>query len=261
MDVAVCKAGLAASREKAKAMIAAGAVYVDGRQADKSGMAVNPQAAIEIRGETLPFVSRGGLKLDKAVKAFGLTLAGKVCMDVGASHGGFTDCMLQNGARRVYAVDVGSDQLADSLRADPRVVCMEHTNIRHVTPDQIGEAVDFASVDVSFISLTQVLPAVCPLVKADGEIVCLIKPQFEAGRGRVGKKGVVRDPSVHAEVIRKILGLAESLRLHVTGLDWSPIRGPEGNIEYLIRMSRAEAGGAPFCADVRELVKAAQGAR
>ena len=234
LDTAVFEAGLAESREKAKAMIMEGIVYVNNQKEDKPGTSVKPDAKIEVRGTKLPFASRGGLKLDKAVKVFGLALEGKICMDVGASHGGFTDCMLQNGAAKVYAVDVGYGQLVWKLRSDPRVVNMERTNIRYVTPEQVADKLDFASVDVSFISLTLVVPVVRQLLRDDGEIMCLIKPQFEAGKGKVGKKGVVRDPAIHREVIEKILALMEEQRFRVLGLDYSPIKGPEGNIEYLI---------------------------
>ena len=204
LDVLLVKRGMASSREKAKAIIMAGQVYVDGQKEDKAGSMFPEEAPIEVRGNTLKYVSRGGLKLEKAMKQFDLTLSGKVCMDVGASTGGFTDCMLQNGAKKVYSVDVGHGQLDWKLRNDERVVCMEKTNIRYVTPDMVEDVIDFASIDVSFISLTKVLPPVRELLGEDGEIVCLIKPQFEAGREKVGKKGVVRDSKVHEEVITKI---------------------------------------------------------
>jgi hemolysin TlyA family protein len=234
LDAAVFEAGLADSREKAKAMIMEGIVFVNNQKEDKPGTQIRSDDKIEVRGEKLPFASRGGLKLDKAVKVFGIGLKGKICMDVGASHGGFTDCMLQNGAEKVYSVDVGYGQLVWKLRNDPRVVNMERTNIRYVTPEQIPDRLDFASVDVSFISLALVVPVVRELLKDDGEIMCLIKPQFEAGKGKVGKKGVVREPEIHCEVIRKIIGLMNDNQFRILGLDYSPIKGPEGNIEYLI---------------------------
>ena len=234
LDVLLVNKGFAASREKAKAMIMAGNVFVAGQREDKAGTMVQEDAAIEIKGSTLAYVSRGGLKLEKAMKHFDLTLEGKVCMDVGASTGGFTDCMLQNGAVKVFSVDVGYGQLAWSLRQDPRVVCMEKTNIRYVTPEQIGEFIDFVSIDVSFISLTKVLGPVKELMKEGGQIVCLIKPQFEAGREKVGKKGVVREPETHLEVIEKVIAFSRELGFSVLNLEYSPIKGPEGNIEYLL---------------------------
>ena len=234
LDILLVQRGLAPSREKAKAMIMEGNVFVSGQREDKAGTAFDEKAEIEVRGNTLKYVSRGGLKLEKAMEQFGICLSGKTCMDIGASTGGFTDCMLQNGAGKVYAVDVGYGQFAWKLRQDPRVVCMEKTNIRY------GEPLDFASVDVSFISLTKVLPAAKELLCRDGELVCLIKPQFEAGREKVGKKGVVRDPDVHREVIGNILAFAEGIGFTARNLDFSPIRGPEGNIEYLIHMQKGE---------------------
>lgn len=240
LDILLVQRGLAPSREKAKAMIMEGNVFVSGQREDKAGTAFDEKAEIEVRGNTLKYVSRGGLKLEKAMEQFGICLSGKTCMDIGASTGGFTDCMLQNGAGKVYAVDVGYGQFAWKLRQDPRVVCMEKTNIRYVTPEDIGEPLDFASVDVSFISLTKVLPAAKELLCRNGELVCLIKPQFEAGREKVGKKGVVRDPDVHREVIGKILAFAEGIGFTARNLDFSPIRGPEGNIEYLIHIQKGE---------------------
>ena len=240
LDILLVQRGLAPSREKAKAMIMEGNVFVSGQREDKAGTAFDEKAEIEVRGNTLKYVSRGGLKLEKAMEQFGICLSGKTCMDIGASTGGFTDCMLQNGAGKVYAVDVGYGQFAWKLRQDPRVVCMEKTNIRYVTPEDIGEPLDFASVDVSFISLTKVLPAAKELLCRDGELVCLIKPQFEAGRKKVGKKGVVRDPDVHREVIGNILAFAEGIGFTARNLDFSPIRGPEGNIEYLIHIQKGE---------------------
>lgn len=238
LDVLLYRQGLSGSREKASSQIMSGIVYVNGVKVDKPGTKVSTDSKIEIRGTTMPYVSRGGLKLEKALKEFNLVLSGKTAMDIGASTGGFTDCMLQNGAGKVYAVDVGYGQLAWSLRTDSRVVCMERTNIRYVTPDTIGERVDFASIDVSFISLTKVLPAAKQLLKDDGELVCLIKPQFEAGREKVGKKGVVRDKNVHQEVIERIIAFTlEEMKFSILGLSYSPIKGPEGNIEYLLYLS------------------------
>ena len=234
--------GLAPSREKAKAYIMAGEVYVNGQKEDKAGSMFAETAKLEVRGKTLPYVSRGGLKLEKAMKNFGVTLKDKVCMDVGASTGGFTDCMLQNGAVKVYSIDVGYGQLDWKLRNDERVVCMEKTNIRYVTPEDIEEPVDFSSIDVSFISLTKVLLPVRNLLSQDGQIVCLIKPQFEAGREKVGKKGVVRDPAVHKEVIEKVIAFAKEQYLQPLALDFSPIKGPEGNIEYLLYLQKKPEG-------------------
>ena len=236
LDVLLVEKGLAPSREKAKAIIMAGIVYVDGNKEDKAGTTFPENAVIEVKGKTLPYVSRGGLKLEKAMEQWGFLLDGMICMDIGASTGGFTDCMLQNGATKVYSVDVGQGQLAWKLRNDERVVCMEQTNFRYVTPEDIPDALDFASVDVSFISLTKVLLPVRNLLTEDGEIVCLIKPQFEAGREKVGKKGVVRDPAVHLEVIEKVMAYAMSIALEPQHLSFSPIKGPEGNIEYLLHL-------------------------
>ena len=242
MDVLLVNRGLAASREKAKAVIMAGIVYVDGQKEDKAGATFVDTVNIEVRGNTLKYVSRGGLKLEKAMSHFGLSLEGKVCMDVGASTGGFTDCMLQNGAVKVYSIDVGHGQLDWKLRNDPRVVCMERTNIRYVTPEDIGEPASFVSIDVSFISLTKVLTPVRELLAENGEIVCLIKPQFEAGREKVGKKGVVRDPKVHLEVIRAVMDFASSIGFEILHLEFSPIKGPEGNIEYLLHLKKQPEG-------------------
>ena len=238
LDILLVKRNLAESREKAKAVIMSGCVYVDGQKEDKAGSTFPEEAAIEVRGHTLPYVSRGGLKLEKALANFDVDVKGKVCTDVGSSTGGFTDCMLQNGAVKVFAIDVGRGQLDWKLRNDPRVVCMEKTNIRYVTPEDIGEPVDFSSIDVSFISLTKVLVPVRDYLKEDGEIVALIKPQFEAGREKVGKKGVVREKSTHREVIRKVMDYAMSIGFDLCDLDFSPIRGPEGNIEYLIHLKK-----------------------
>lgn len=238
LDVLLVNRGLATSREKAKAIIMSGIVFVDDQREDKAGSTFDEKVKIEIKGATLKYVSRGGLKLEKAMNHFDISLDGKVCMDVGSSTGGFTDCMLQNGAVKVYAVDVGHGQLDWKLRNDERVVCMEKTNIRYVTSDQIEELPAFVSIDVSFISLTKVLGPVKDLMTEDGEIVCLIKPQFEAGREKVGKKGVVRDRKVHEEVIHMVMDYASSIGFVLCDLEFSPIKGPEGNIEYLLHLSK-----------------------
>ena len=239
LDVLLVKKGLAPSREKAKAVIMAGSVYVDGQKEDKAGSVFDEESAqIEVRGHVLPYVSRGGLKLEKALKVFPITLTDKICMDIGASTGGFTDCMLQNGAVKVYSVDVGYGQLDWKLRQDDRVVCMEKTNFRYMTPEDIPDVLDFASVDVSFISLDKILTPAYALLREQGEMVALIKPQFEAGREKVGKKGVVRDPKVHEEVISRIVRHADEVSFEVLDLSYSPIRGPEGNIEYLIHLRK-----------------------
>ena len=243
LDIMMVEQGLAPSREKAKACIMAGEVYVNGQKEDKAGSMFAETAKLEVRGKTLPYVSRGGLKLEKAMKNFGVTLKDKVCMDVGASTGGFTDCMLQNGAVKVYSIDVGYGQLDWKLRNDPRVVCMEKTNIRYVTPEDIGEPVDFSSIDVSFISLTKVLMPIRDYLTDKGQIVALIKPQFEAGREKVGKKGVVREKSTHIEVVTMILDYASTHGFHVLDLTFSPIKGPEGNIEYLVQLEKCEEPG------------------
>ncbi|MCR5295625.1 MAG: TlyA family RNA methyltransferase [Lachnospiraceae bacterium] len=240
LDVLLVEKGLCPSREKAKAVIMSGIVFVDGAREDKAGSVFDEEKPIELRGQTLRYVSRGGLKLEKALEAFDLKLDGFVCLDIGSSTGGFTDCMLQNGAARVYAIDVGRGQLDWKLRNDPRVISMEKTNIRYCLPEDIGEAADFASIDVSFISLGKVLLPVRNLLKGTGEIACLIKPQFEAGRKSVGKHGVVRDKGVHAEVIRAVRDYALSIGLFPAGLSFSPIRGPEGNIEYLLYLKQKE---------------------
>ena len=242
LDVLMVKRALASSREKAKAIIMSGNVYVDGQKEDKAGSMFPEEAEIVVRGNTLKYVSRGGLKLEKAMSHFDITLEGKVCMDVGSSTGGFTDCMLQNGAVKVFAVDVGYGQFAWKLRQDPRVVNMERTNIRYVTPEQIGTHIDFASIDVSFISLKLVLPVVYQLLSDNGEVAALIKPQFEAGRSQVGKKGVVRDINVHYEVVRNTVETAKELGFIPAGLTFSPIKGPEGNIEYLIYLKKSGTG-------------------
>ena len=245
LDVLMVQRNLAESREKAKALIMSGIVYVNGQKEDKAGTSFEETVQIEVRGSTLKYVSRGGLKLEKAMSHFGVELAGRVCMDVGASTGGFTDCMLQNGAVKVYAVDVGHGQLAWKLRNDDRVICMEKTNIRYVTPEDIGDRIEFSSIDVSFISLTKVLGPVKQLLTDNGQVVCLIKPQFEAGREKVGKKGVVREKSVHLEVIEMVSDYARSIGFGILGLEFSPIKGPEGNIEYLLYLQnypQEEAG-------------------
>ena len=238
LDVLLVKRNLAESREKAKALIMSGIVYVNGQKEDKAGTTFEETAPIEVRGSTLKYVSRGGLKLEKAMDRFGVRLDGKICMDVGASTGGFTDCMLQNGAVKGYSVDVGHGQLAWKLRNDERVVCMEKTNIRYVTPEDIADPIGFASIDVSFISLTKVLGPVKALLEDNGQIVCLIKPQFEAGREKVGKKGVVREPAIHLEVIDMVIDYALSIGFEALNLEFSPIKGPEGNIEYLLYLQK-----------------------
>ncbi len=241
LDVLLVKQGLAESREKAKAIIMAGDVFVDGQREDKAGSSFDEdKVKIEVKGNALPYVSRGGLKLEKAMNQFDLELANKICMDIGASTGGFTDCMLQNGAVKVYSVDVGHGQLAWKLRNDERVVCMEKTNFRYMVRDDIQDDLDFASVDVSFISLTKILIPARNLLKNGGEMVCLIKPQFEAGKDKVGKKGVVREPEIHKEVIEKVLDFADLVGFDVLSLEFSPIKGPEGNIEYLVHIRKDE---------------------
>ena len=259
LDVLLVSQGLATSREKAKAVIMAGNVLVNGQREDKAGTMIDVKAQITVKGTQLKYVSRGGLKLEKAMSHFDLTLDGKVCMDVGASTGGFTDCMLQNGAVKVYSVDVGHGQLDWKLRNDERVTCMEKTNIRYVVPEDIAEPPVFVSIDVSFISLTKVLLPVRKLMTADGEVVCLIKPQFEAGREKVGKKGVVRDPKVHEEVIHKVIDYAAEIGLESRKLEFSPIKGPEGNIEYLLHLKKKEGPESvqPFEMSVEEVVKKA----
>lgn len=241
LDVLLVSRGLAESREKAKAVIMSGSVFVDGQREDKAGTTFDAdKVTIEVKGHSLKYVSRGGLKLEKAMQEFGITLDSKVCMDIGASTGGFTDCMLQNGAVKVYSVDVGHGQLAWKLRNDERVVCMEKTNFRYLVREDIADDLDFASVDVSFISLTKILIPARKLLKNHGQMVCLIKPQFEAGKEKVGKKGVVREPEVHREVIEKVIDYADSLGFEVLHLEFSPIKGPEGNIEYLVHLEKNE---------------------
>ena len=238
LDVLLVKRNLASSREKAKAIIMSGNVFVDGQREDKAGTSFPEEVQIEVRGHALPYVSRGGLKLEKAMKNFDVSMEGKVCTDVGSSTGGFTDCMLQNGAVKVFAIDVGHGQLDWKLRQDERVICMEKTNIRYVQPEDLGEPIDFSSIDVSFISLTKVLLPIRNYLKENGEIVALIKPQFEAGREKVGKKGVVREKSTHIEVIEKVTDYAVSIGFEVAALEFSPIKGPEGNIEYLVHLKK-----------------------
>ncbi len=249
LDILLVKQGMAASREKAKALIMAGQVYVEGQKEDKAGTMFPETAKIEVKGSSLRYVSRGGLKLEKAMQTFPVSPEGCTCMDVGASTGGFTDCMLQCGASKVYAVDVGRGQLDWGLRNDPRVVCMEKTNIRYLKEEQLQEKVTFVSIDVSFISLTLVLGPVYDLMEDTGEVVALIKPQFEAGREKVGKKGVVRDSSVHCEVIRKIIDFAPSAGFVPAGLTFSPVRGPEGNIEYLVWLRKGVHPAGPDAAE------------
>ena len=242
LDVLLVQLGLANSRELAKAYIMAGNVYVDGQKEDKAGTKVAVNADIEVKGSQMKYVSRGGYKLEKAINEFGVELEGKICLDIGASTGGFTDCMLQNGASKVYAIDVGYGQFAWKLRNDERVVCLEKTNVRYVTHEQVPDEGDFASIDVSFISLTKVLPAVLGVLGPNGQLVCLIKPQFEAGREKVGKKGVVRDINVHREVIEMIVNYVRAQNLGILALDFSPSKAPEGNIEYLIYLDKSQTG-------------------
>lgn len=260
LDVAVFERGLTDSRAKAGALIMAGQVFVNGQKALKSGQNVKEDDQIEVRGEKMPFVSRGGYKLDKAVKAFDLSLQDKICMDIGASTGGFTDCMLQNGAAKVFSVDVGYGQLAWKLRTDERVVNMERTNFRYLTIDDIGTKLDFASVDVSFISLKIILPVLFELLNDGGEAVCLIKPQFEAGRDKVGKKGVVRDKAVHEEVVQMICDFAVENGYSVLGLTFSPVKGPEGNIEYLVFLQKSDAPVNTAESTPHEIVEASHAA-
>jgi len=256
LDVYLVENGLVSGRDLAKSLIMEGKVYVNNQKADKAGDQIGEKDKVEVRGETLKYVSRGGLKLEKAMSVFPISLDGCVAMDIGASTGGFTDCMLQNGARKVFSVDVGYGQLAWKLRTDERVVNMERTNIRYVTAEEIGEELDFASIDVSFISLKLVLPVAHNLLKDGGTLVALIKPQFEAGREKVGKKGVVRDPAVHCEVIEKVTEFAQDIGFDVLGLEFSPIRGPEGNIEYLMYVSKDNSfEKKDFSREIAELVE------
>ena len=257
LDVLLTERNMVESRHRAQALIMAGQVYVAGQKVDKAGTNVEENAPLEIRGSTLAYVSRGGLKLEKAMKTWPITLAGLICGDIGASTGGFTDCMLQNGAQKVYSVDVGYGQLAWSLRSDPRVVCLERTNARYLTHEQVPDELDFASVDVSFISLNLILPALRGIMKPNGQVVCLVKPQFEAGKEKVGKKGVVRDPAVHQEVLEHFLNHAKNAGFSVKDITFSPIRGPEGNIEYLGWLV-AEDGGE-YTGDLAALVARSHG--
>lgn len=259
LDQYLVQHGLIQSRERAKAMIMSGVVFVNEQKVDKAGEMIKEDAKVEVRGHDIGYVSRGGLKLEKAMTHFSISLDGMVCMDIGASTGGFTDCMLQNGAKKVYSVDVGYGQFAWKLRQDPRVVCMEKTNIRYVTPEDIDDVLDFASVDVSFISLTKVLPAAYALLKDGGQMVCLIKPQFEAGREKVGKKGVVRDKAVHEEVIERIITFALENGFSVHHLEYSPIKGPEGNIEYLVHIEKSDEAIKEESVDIHAVVEAAHG--
>ena len=254
LDVAVVEKGFAPSREKAKAIIMAGEVFVNNQKVDKAGTEIKIDDTVEFRGKALKYVSRGGLKLEKAMKEFPIILDGKICMDVGASTGGFTDCMLQNGAVKVYSVDVGYGQLAWKLRTDERVVNLERTNFRYCTREQIPDQIDFSSVDVSFISLKIILPVLNQLLSENGQAVCLIKPQFEAGKDKVGKKGVVRDLNVHLEVVERIINLAVDNGFSVMGLQFSPIKGPEGNIEYLIYLNKSTNPVVADCVDAKSLV-------
>lgn len=260
LDVLVHKQGFADSREKAKTLIMAGDVFVNGQREDKPGSTFDEEkSTIIVKEATLKYVSRGGLKLEKALKVFPIGLEGAVCMDIGASTGGFTDCMLMNGAVKVYSIDVGYGQLAWKLRSDERVVCMEKTNFRYLTPEDINDEVDFASCDVSFISLNKILAPAFAILKDGAEMVCLIKPQFEAGREKVGKKGVVREPKVHIEVIENVLGYAKEAGFEILGLDYSPIRGPEGNIEYLMHLGKGKPGMEVTDEFINSLVASAHG--
>lgn len=258
LDVLLIEQGYAENRTKAQAIIMSGIVYADGQKADKPGTAYEETVSIEVRGGACPYVSRGGLKLEKALRDFGVKPEGFVCSDSGASTGGFTDCLLQQGARKVFAIDVGYGQLDWKIRSDPRVVVMEKTNIRYVTPEQLGEPLDLSVVDVSFISLKIVLPAIRALLKPTGQVLCLIKPQFEAGREKVGKKGVVREKSTHVEVLQGFVELADSLGFHILGLTYSPVKGPEGNIEFLGHLSLNDVPG--ICPDVVDVVEQAHAA-
>ncbi len=256
LDSLIVEKGLTTSRERAKALIMAGKIYIDNQKCDKAGMMVDPQKVqVELRGEDLKYVSRGGLKLEKAMAEFPITLEGKTCMDIGASTGGFTDCMLQNGAKKVFAVDVGYGQFAWKLRTDPRVVNMERTNIRYVTRENIGDELDFASIDVSFISLKLVLPVAWELLAENGEIAALIKPQFEAGREQVGKKGVVKDQKVHFSVVKEIVDFAKGNGFSVRGITYSPIKGPEGNIEYLVYLKKSRDESVIDDSQIDEIIR------
>lgn len=253
LDVLLTEQGHVESRAKAQALIMSGLVYVDGQKVDKPGFSVEATQKIEVRGAACPYVSRGGLKLEKALRDFGVDPTGFVCSDSGASTGGFTDCLLQQGAKKVFAIDVGYGQLAWKIRNDPRVVCMERTNIRNVTPADLGEALDLSVIDVSFISLKLVLPVIYELLKPEGQVLCLIKPQFEAGKEKVGKKGVVRDPAVHREVLENFLAVSRELGFTLRNLTFSPVKGPEGNIEFLGHLSKDPAA-VPFEPDIPTIV-------
>lgn len=259
LDILLVEKNLVTGRDKAKSIIMSGIVYVNNQKADKAGIEVSEEDIVEVRGETLKYVSRGGLKLEKAIAAFGLNLEGYICCDFGASTGGFTDCMLQNGAKKVYAFDVGYGQLAWSLRTDERVINYERTNVRNLSGDEVSEKIDLISIDVSFISLSKVLPAAFSLLKDHGLVVCLVKPQFEAGREKVGKKGVVRDPETHKEVIHKAIGFSQEFGFAVKGLSFSPIKGPEGNIEYLLLLCKEAAAHMMSEIDVNTVVDQAHG--
>lgn len=258
LDMLLVERGLAETRSKAQALIMSGQVYVDNQKADKAGASFLHDAAIEVRGDACPYVSRGGLKLAKALRDFGVDPTGFVCSDSGASTGGFTNCLLQHGAAKVFAIDVGYGQLAWSIRSDPRVVTMERTNIRYVKPEDLGQPLDLSVVDVSFISLRIVLPVIRALLKPSGQVLCLIKPQFEAGKEKVGKKGVVRDPEVHRQVLNGFVELARQLEFAILGLTFSPVKGPEGNIEFLAHLTRESREG--ICPDTAAIVAAAHGA-
>ncbi|MBP3413243.1 MAG: TlyA family RNA methyltransferase [Oscillospiraceae bacterium] len=255
LDILLVQRGLCDSRTRAQAVIMSGEVYVDGQKCDKAGTSIDIEAQIEVRGNHCPYVSRGGLKLEKALRDFGVDPDGFVCSDSGASTGGFTDCLLQKGAKKVFAIDVGYGQLAWSIRTDPRVVCMERTNIRYVTPEQLGEPLDLSVIDVSFISLRIVLPAIKALLKPTGQVLCLIKPQFEAGKDKVGKKGVVREPAIHREVLENFVSLASELNMSLRNLTFSPVKGPEGNIEFLGHLSMLPDQGIQ--PDIQAIVAAA----
>jgi 23S rRNA (cytidine1920-2'-O)/16S rRNA (cytidine1409-2'-O)-methyltransferase len=260
LDMLLVKKGIFPSRERARASIMAGQIFIDGQRVDKCGEKVNESSNIDFRGEALPYVSRGGLKLEKAIKSYNIDLTGKTCFDIGASTGGFTDCMLQNGASKVFAIDVGYGQFAWKLRTDPRVVCMERTNVRYVTPEHIGQLGNFASIDVSFISLRKVIEPVVNLLEETGEVVALIKPQFEAGREKIGKKGVVREASTHKEVINNVINYIKDLGFKIIGLQFSPIRGPEGNIEYLVYFTKDKDFNEKFDIDyINSVVDEAHG--
>lgn len=255
LDAMLVARGLCETRSKAQAVIMAGEVYVDGQKCDKPGTQVAEQSAIEVRGGVCPYVSRGGLKLEKALRDFGVDVTGFVCSDSGASTGGFTDCLLQQGAKKVFAIDVGYGQLAWKIRSDPRVVTMERTNVRYLTSEMLGEPLDLSVIDVSFISLKLVLPAICNVLKPDGQVLCLIKPQFEAGKDKIGKKGVVRDPETHREVLETFVETVKELGFTLKDLTFSPVKGPEGNIEFLAHLSKAR--GEAFAPDIRSIVESA----